>query len=107
MKRYWISQFKCWGFVLNNQTDGGLGMLGGGNLKFKKVSAYNLDGSFFKTFESLLSCASELNSTLANVCRAKDDKYCTILRKYQIRIIYIIVIQCRSAMNVFTNIYFI
>ena len=45
LEKYWISQFKCWGFTLVNDTDGGVGCLGKkmkpGHCKGNKNPFYN------------------------------------------------------------------
>jgi len=84
-EKYWISQFKTWGFKLTNDTDGGEGTYGrivsdetklkmsnskkgkipkNLNLlkksRIKTILQYNLDGTFIKEWESTNKAKKEL-----------------------------------------------
>lgn len=58
-ERYWIQQFKCWGFELVNHTAGGDGLTYGNQTSFRPgngsrpIVELNLDGSVFAEYKSI------------------------------------------------------
>lgn len=85
LEQYWICQFKSWGFNLTNITNGGEGSYGAGQWNNVEVSAYDKDGSFIKTFESLKKCASYFKTTPTNVKAVVSGRNRLLLKKYQIK----------------------
>jgi hypothetical protein len=85
LEMYWISQFKTWGFILTNHTDGGEGAYGAGQWNNKPVSAYTKDGKFIKSFESQKQCAEYFKTSQSNVKLCVNGKNVLLLKKYQIR----------------------
>ena len=59
LEKYWISQFKCWGFKLKNQTDGGDGVDWTG--KKHKESTKELLRTGNKNIKSVVLFDSEMN----------------------------------------------
>lgn len=58
LEKYWIGQMKAWGFKLCNITDGGNGAYGAGKWNNKQISAYDIQGNYIDTFESIKLAAS-------------------------------------------------
>ena len=52
LERYWISQFKTWGYPLTNITEGGEGCIGAAKWNNVPVTAFTKEGILFKSFES-------------------------------------------------------
>ena len=86
LERYWISQFKTWGFKLTNHTEGGEGAYGAGQWNNVPVTAFTKEGVLIKSFESQKQCAQYFNTTQSNVKAVANGKNILLLKKYQIKL---------------------
>jgi hypothetical protein len=86
-ERYWISQFKTWGFKLMNYTDGGDGSSNGNQGSFKpgqnskKVVGYNNKFDKVYEFNSSTEASKLLNihrSSIPTCCKYNDNSSKTI-----------------------------
>ena len=71
LEKYWISQFKQWGFNLTNITSGGEGsykVINHWNNKI--VSCYDINGNYIKTFESIKEASKFYNISHVNLIGA-------------------------------------
>lgn len=85
LEKYWIEQFKNWGYKLTNCTLGGEGVYGAGKWNNTPVSAYSKEGIFIKSFESQKECANYFKTSPANVKNSVSGRNILLLKKYQIR----------------------
>lgn len=80
VEKYWISQFRVWGFKLVNLAEGGLdgSRLRSKNKKSKptvKVIEYNKEGEFICIYSSIISAANKNKSVANNITRCcKKEK---------------------------------
>jgi hypothetical protein len=85
LEKYWIEQFKQWGFNLCNTSNGGDGFSGeSAYWNNREVSIYTKNGDHVRTFKSQKECAMFLNTTQGNVKQAVVRRN-NLLKKYQIR----------------------
>lgn len=84
-EKYWICQFKCWGFDLVNGTDGGISPFEtfriieknkreNSRKKSKKVIQYDLNGNFIKIHESATMAGNDnksLRRHIGSCCTGK------------------------------------
>ena len=62
LEKYWIEQFKCWGFNLTNITFGGEGSYNITNhWNNKTISCYDINGNYVKTFKSIKKASEFYN----------------------------------------------
>jgi hypothetical protein len=93
-EKFWICQFKCWGFNLVNGTDGGISPFETfkikelnkkfiSKIKSKKVIQYDLKGNFIKIWDNITKACENVykNDELETIreqfiCEyCKDEKY--------------------------------
>ena len=78
MERYWISQFKSWGYKLTNTDKGGKGVITkdkrskdsitrSSEAKYRPVYQLTPYGEFIKEFKSIKDACNELNLTHSNI----------------------------------------
>ena len=85
LEKYWIEQFKQWGFLLTNHTKGGEGAYGAGQWNNEPVSLFTKEGKLIDVFDSQKSCASYVNTTPSNVKACVSGKNILLLKKYQVK----------------------
>lgn len=85
LEKYWIEQFKQWGFKLTNLTDGGEGAYGAGQWNNEPVTAFDKEGKLIKNFESYEKCAKYFNTKRTNVSAVISGHTKLLLKKYQIK----------------------
>ena len=71
-EKFWITQFKAWGFILLNHTSGGDGLTFGNSTSFKKGQVSWNKGKAFKKI--CLECGNEYN---ISPCRAEKSVGCS------------------------------
>ena len=86
LERYWISQFKTWGYPLTNITEGGEGCIGAAKWNNVPVTAFTKYGILFKSFESQKQCANYFRTTPENVKAVVNGRNILLLKKYQIKL---------------------
>ena len=85
LERYWISQFKTWGYPLTNITEGGEGCIGAAKWNNVPVTAFTKEGILFKSFKSQKQCASYFRTTPENVKAVVNGRNILLLKKYQVK----------------------
>lgn len=85
LERYWILQFKTWGYSLTNITEGGEGCTGAGQWNNVPVTAFTKEGKLIKNFESQKECAKYFNTSASNVKQVCNGRNLLLLKKYQIK----------------------
>lgn len=79
-EKYWHNQLITWGFNLLNETAGGDGLTFGNATSFKKgdgarkVTALNRDGSFYKSYQSLLEASADVKIDPSGISRVLTGK---------------------------------
>lgn len=79
-ERYYISLFKSWGFRLTNKTEGGDDCSQLGDIR-KSVTCYNLDGSLYKEYKSLIEASKDINGTSGHISWVAKSKLRTYKNK--------------------------
>jgi hypothetical protein len=85
LEKYWISQFKTWGFNLTNHTDGGEGVYGGGQWNNVPITVFTKEGLLVKSFKSQKECAKYFKISHAIITAAIKGRVILVLKKYQIK----------------------
>lgn len=86
LEKYWISQFKTWGFNLTNHTDGGEGVYGGGQWNNVPITVFTKEGLLIKSFKSQKECAKYFKISNTVITAAIKGRIILVLKKYQIKI---------------------
>lgn len=86
LEKYWIEQFKVWGFKLTNITEGGEGCYGAGKWNNVPVTAFTKEGTLIKSFDSQKECAMYFNTSSSNVKQVCNSRNLLLLKKYQIKL---------------------
>lgn len=84
-EKYWISQFKTWGFNLTNGTDGGISpfvthliqataLKKANNKRRRKIIQYDLNGKFIKIWKSVTEAAANNSALRKHISRASKNK---------------------------------
>ena len=86
LEKYWIGQFKAWGFKLTNITEGGEGCYGAGKWNNVPVTAFTKEGILIKSFDSQKECAIYFNTSSGNVKQVCNGRSKLLLKQYQLKV---------------------
>lgn len=78
-EKYWIQQFKNWGFRLTNNEEGGIGAkrterIAKSIKKLKPIKQYSLDGNFIREWSSATEVNNSLGYSKVVICKAIKNK---------------------------------
>jgi len=86
LEKYWISQFKTWGFKLTNHTEGGEGTYGGAEWNNKPITVFTKEGLLIRSFKSQKDCANYFKVSHSIVAAAVKGRVILFLKNYQLRL---------------------